>query len=31
MGVHTAEYSIEKVVDFLQKEESLAKINSQVV
>lgn len=31
MGVHTAEYNIEKVIAFLEKEESLAKINPQVI
>lgn len=31
MGVHVVEYNIEKVIDFLNKEESLAKINPMLV
>jgi hypothetical protein len=31
MGVHVVEYNIEKVIDFLNKEESLAKINPMLL
>lgn len=30
-GIHVNEYNIEKVITFLEKEESLAKINSQLL
>ena len=31
MGVHVAEFNIEKVVEFLGKEESLGKLNPMIV
>lgn len=30
-GIHVSEFNIEKVIEFLGKEESLAKINPQVL